>query len=178
MTSLRMPDDHAWRTEPGYKIVVADRGAARFDVPQAWQPVQDATADVCLADAQPPDDTVRLQFTLLPVRVPRGTALPPASVMLEGVIGEEWQGRRGPVRSERRAGLDLAWIEADDVDTENGRPILTRTCTVVGGGRVALFTLACYADRPSPAADAWRVLRTSVELGRSYDLSGRDPRRN
>lgn len=177
-----MPDDHAWRAEPGYKIVVADRGAARFDVPQAWQLVHDETADVCLADAQPPHDSVRLQFTLLPVRVPRSAALPPASVMLESIQGsspgEEWKGRRGPVVSERRAGLDLAWIESDDVDTGNGRPLLTRTCAVVGAGRVALFTLVCYADHPALAADAWRVLRASVELGRSYDLSGRDPRRN
>src|SRR5437868_3743955 len=33
---LRMKPDHGWKTKPDYKIVVADRGALRFDVPRGW----------------------------------------------------------------------------------------------------------------------------------------------
>lgn len=172
-----MPEGHAWRTTPGYKIVVADRGAARFDVPDDWLLVPDDTSHLCLADAVPPDDDVRLQFTVLPLPAVRAVAVPSAAELLRE-FAPTFTGLRGSVASSRRDGIELAWMECDDVDVNNGRAILSRTCLAVGPGRVALFTLACWTDRAQDFLEPWDVLRASLELGRSYDLSGRDPRRN
>ena len=33
---FKLPQNHGWTARPGNKIVVADRGALRFEIPQNW----------------------------------------------------------------------------------------------------------------------------------------------
>jgi hypothetical protein len=61
---------------------------------------------------------------------------------------------------------------------EDGRDAISRTVLARGGGLHAVFTVALWADREEDFEPAWTELRRSLEVGKSYDLSGRDPRRN
>ncbi len=61
---LKLAKDHAWRAKPGYQIVVLDRGAVRFDVPQGWV-IGPGEGAVELRDRPSPDDLCLIQASVL-----------------------------------------------------------------------------------------------------------------
>lgn len=177
-TVLPVPADHGWRSREGFSIVVADRGAVRFDVPVGWQIGRGDDCDLELTDAPPPDDECSLKMSLLRVPVPADSA-PPLVELLRSVAfspnGPAITSSDEPVH-ETGGGAELAWVQARFC--EDGREAITRTLIARGPGLHALFTLSLWADDEERIEPAWQELRRSLELGKAYDTSGRDPRRN
>ena len=64
---LTLRSDHGWKSEEGYKIFVADRGAVRFDFPKDWI-VKFKEKSVSFHDLEPTDDTgaLEMSFNRLP----------------------------------------------------------------------------------------------------------------
>lgn len=173
-----MPQDHGWKAREGFSIVVADRGAVRFDIPTGWVTAFGPDCDMHVTDAEPPDDELSLKLTVLRLPVPV-TELPPLDAMVAGVVTpERTQGAHdltGPV-AEDGARAKLAWMQWRFI--ESGREAIQRTLVGRGSGVHALFTSTLWADDEQRFEPAWVELRRSLEVGVSYDLSGRDPRRN
>ena len=73
--SYPLPEGHQWKAQAGYKIVVVERGAARFEIPNDWH-VEATATSLRAFDAVPPDDECPLEVTvqrfpgLDPERVP------------------------------------------------------------------------------------------------------------
>ena len=176
--AMRVPADHGWKAREGYQIVVADRGAVRFDVPREWQVERGDDCDLVATDRPPPDDDCRLKMSLLPMRLPPEVEGPPLLEMM-GWISDpqdlEVTAIFEPV-IEPCAGAELAWSELHYV--EDGRDAISRTVVARGGGLHVVFTLALWSDQRERFEPAWTELRRSIEVAKSYDLSGRDPRRN
>src|SRR6266540_3298089 len=83
-TTLRLPENHGWRSKPGYKIFVANRGEVRFDYPDHW--IIDDRPPITFRDREPPADTVRLQlFVYKPTRRREGGD-PPIKEVLEDLM--------------------------------------------------------------------------------------------
>lgn len=172
---MPMPKDHGWVTREGFQIIVADQGALRFDVPSGWQVTPGEDCDLHITDTAPPDDDCCLKVTLF--RFPFVPDAPPLLELLQQVAERSMTAsvRTGPTL-ERAAGADLVWEQARY--DEDGREAVSRTVIARGSGRYALLTMALWADREVDFEPAWVELRSSLVLGASYDLSGRDPRRN
>lgn len=175
---LKLPKDHGWKTREGFQIVLADRGVVRFDVPVGWHIERGEDCDLRVTDVPPPDDDCSLKMSIL--RVPRlkPDVGPPLDEMLRGVSDSPDMDVTAvfePVL-ETSEGAQVAWMETHFV--EDGRDAISRTVLARGGGLHAVFTVALWADREEDFEPAWAELRRSLEVGKSYDLSGRDPRRN
>ncbi len=173
-----MPEDHGWQARDGFSIVVADRGAVRFDVPTGWVTAFGGDCDLHVTDAEPPDDDLSLKLTVLRLPVPV-TDLPPLDAMAAGVAkpsrGDGATDLIGPV-VEQGARAELAWMQWRF--TEGGREAIQRTLVGRGPGVHALFTSTLWSDDEQRFEAAWVELRRSLEVGVSYDLNGRDPRQN
>lgn len=174
-SQLRLPKDHGWQSRDGFSIVVADRGALRFDVPSDWRVCPGENCDLQVTDKPPPDDDVRLEVTLL-----RGPTMPGAPSLVEllrqvATPGPEVTDLEDPVL-ETSARSELAWTSWRWV--EDGRQAIARTVLSRGPGLHALLTLSLWADDQARCEPAWHELRRSLAVGVAVDISGRDPRRN
>jgi hypothetical protein len=177
---VALPADHAWSAAPGFEVVVADRGRARFEVPSGWVPAEGTGSDLALTDRPPPDDECRLEFSLLPFELPAEEGPPLAEMLSDlGATTDEVEvvASTGPL-VERHDDVELAWSEVRYLDAATGAEAISRVCLVRDRGLYALCTVTLWAADAERYARAWEVLRRSVRLGREYDLSGRDPRRN
>src|SRR5262249_37602685 len=59
-TSTPLPENQGWKSEPGCKIFVANRGEVRFDSPADW--VIGPTEPITFWDHVPPNETSRLRL--------------------------------------------------------------------------------------------------------------------
>ncbi|MGH8907797.1 MAG: hypothetical protein ACRD0K_15075 [Egibacteraceae bacterium] len=176
----RLPKNHAWSARPGFKVVVANRGAARFDIPREWVGGPAEGSDLCLHDRTPPDDDCRLEFSLLPVP-PIPDPGPALDTLLDQATrdnGDDEVVSRSTSPIERRDGLELVWTEVCYRDADTQRLALSRTCLARGRGVHAVLTMALWADDTARFDPAWHELLRSLDLGRHLDISGRDSRRN
>lgn len=179
MTEVPLPADHAWTARPGFKVVVADRGAARFDVPEDWVADADGEGDLRLHDRPPPDDECRVELTLLPFRLAPG-AEPPLEALLDAVTAPEAldvMDRTTPA-TVRRDGLAVVWRETRHRDPGTGRAALSRILLARGAGLHAVLTMDLWSEDAGRFEPAWQELLHSLQLGARYDLTGRDPERN
>lgn len=176
---VSLPEDHGWSVREGFKAVVADRGAVRFDIPSDWHSEFGTTCDLLLTDRPPPEDECRVEFSLLRVPVVAGVEFPLLDFFDEATGAADPEVHTvGEPTLVRREGLELVWRESLYIEEESGREAVRRSLLAAGSGLFALFTMAQYADVRERTEPAWRELCDSIELGAHYDLTGRDPRRN
>jgi hypothetical protein len=101
--TLKLRPDHRWKAKPGCEILVADRGAVRFDIPED-RTLEKGDDSVRFHDREPPDDDCLLQMTLmtLPAEVD-WSAFPLDRLLVEAMEGDS-RGivSNGPVPYERR----------------------------------------------------------------------------
>ena len=169
---LRLAKDHAWRAKPGYQIVVLDRGAVRFDVPQGWV-IGPGEGAVELRDRPSPDDLCLIQASV--VYAPPGTdwrSLPLAE-LFEAVtdVGHQEVIARGPAQHEERPGLELAWRETRYVDPGENRE--AHSCTLVARGADihAVITISWWPEDAARFAPVWDELLRSLRLGEYRDAT-------
>src|SRR5260370_39827231 len=107
---LRMSSRHGWRSQPGHKILVLDRGAVWLEYPAAWVVAFDDDC-VKVRDKKPPDDNCVLgvSYHRWP---PFGSGVSVASLVRTGLqAGERPATWCGPIAEETRIDLALAWGE-------------------------------------------------------------------
>ena len=163
--SLKLKRGHHWRARPGHRIFVADRGAVRFDFPDAWV-LKMQERSVCFHDREPPDDDCRLELSYF--------RLPPIDwsgmsieQLLETAVGGDTRNPegRGKTYSVRRHGLRLAWTELTFTDPVEQRPARSRVLVGLGNNVQCLITLDFWESDAARLAPAWDEVVRTLELG-------------
>lgn len=153
---------HGWKAKPGMKLFVAERGAARFQVPTDW--VMRPTAD-CLRfyDREPPDDECSIGFTLLRLPV---VEVPVATLLEQMPHPEELDVlETGPILDAGCPGLSAAWREVRHRDP-SGDQALTRMCLARLGAIAVLLTFDLWVRDAKRVTWVWDKVLATLELGR------------
>lgn len=168
--SLKLRADHLWRSKPGYKIFVADRGAVRFDFPRDWL-VEPGTDSIRFFDRKPPKDDCRIELSVFHLNREIDWAELKIAELLRQIIEKPREGVvfQGEVVTSDRPGIEMAWAESHSPDSENGRLIWTRTLLARGNYVQPLITFMFYADLVRRFEPVWAELLRSLRLGQKID---------
>lgn len=164
---FRLPQNHGWRAKPGYKIFVANRGAARFDIPTNWILVPGEHGSVVFHDREPPDDTVRLEFSLMRL----DPSIDWAGLPIEQLFQEALKTDKRPFLSKsepvelRRPGLELVWAETVFIDPGEKREARSRICLARGHNIMPLLTMDLWSEDAEKFGPVWEEVLASLELG-------------
>jgi hypothetical protein len=167
--TLRLKPNHTWKAPDGYKIVVLDRGAASFNVPEAW--IVGKLEPFEMYDKEPPDDNVRLSVTLWQFHpqidwtgLPLGPLLAQATDMREKDSHDILES--GEIVLPKRDDLELAWRQQLFMDPKEHREAYSRHLVARGFGVVLLLTLDFWKDDAKKVKPMWEEILRSLELGR------------
>jgi len=169
----RMKPGHGWKAKPGYQIIVADRGAVRFDVPRTWifkleTNEKTGLTTMTLHNRPEPDDDCRLQVTHM--YLPQGYDWSSVSwpELLEQAVTEPAESEplgRSPAIHEQRRDLELAWTETRYLDAREHREARSRFCLARRGDIVVLFTLDYWPEHARRFLPVWENIMASLRLG-------------
>ena len=172
---FRLPENPGWTAKPGNKVVVADRGALRFEIPNDWI-VEPGKNSIKLIDGEPPNDDMSLEVSVIYVGA-RGHRVDwsgmPLSQVIKDVTSERAMGkpsgRKGKKRKrdEYKAGapmtiklgeLEMAWVQTEFIDKVEKRPAFSRMLVTRHAEKSihALFT-------PELLAGGFRTRQLGVE---------------
>ena len=158
--------DLRWEVKAGFKSFVADQGAARFDVPQAWI-VEPGDTSIKFFDRAPPDAQCVLEATVF--RLPPGIdwlGLPLAKQLADatGEVARQelW---RGDISRMQRGELDIVQLESRYIDEEEHREAIARRLLA---RRVPIQVFVSFAFWPEDAA---RLVPVWDEVVRSLRLA-------
>lgn len=166
----RLKDNHTWKAPHGYKIVVLDRGAVSFNIPESWvlakleQPIE-------LYDKAPPDDNSRLSISVW--RLPPGVDW--SGLPLNHLLSQALQSpdhtilERGEIVLPKRDDLELAWTQHRFLDETEKREAYTRIAVARGFDIQILVTLDFWVDDLAKCDPVWSELLHSLQLGRRID---------
>lgn len=172
---LELKKGHSWKSKPGYKIFVGDRGAIRLDYPEDWVVIPDDDS-IKFYDKRPPDDDTCLAVSYM--------RLPPvdlSGIPVSELIKVANDGDTRPIyaRSEthiiKRDDLELAWIELSFIDPAQQRDCRSRLCLGRGSGIQPLITMEFWEDDRSKFAPVWDDVLASLQLGVYIDDPTRGP---
>ncbi len=165
-TSMRLKDNHTWKAPKGYKIVVLDRGAVSFNVPEKWEVGKLEPFE--MHDVAPPKDNVRLGVTFW--RTPPGvdwTGLPLAKLLADSTEGSELEIlARGEIARHSRTDLEIVWMENRFLDPIEKREAFSRIALARGWDVHVLITLDYWVDESEKHRPAWHEVINSLQLGR------------
>ena len=174
--TLKLQDTHGWKSRPGCRIFVADKGAVRFDFPMHW--VMEPTAD-CFQfhDRQPPNDDCRLavSYQRLPAIDWSGA---PLADMLRQVIEQDPRGLTPTmdVVSIQHPDLHLVWLEGNFIDPQEFRQAYGRMAIGIGGNIQVLLTFDYWADDAARFTPVWDDVLQSLQVGTYIPDPTRGPR--
>jgi desulfoferrodoxin (superoxide reductase-like protein) len=165
---IRLPKNHGWEARPGTKSVVMDRGAVRFEIPQAWV-VAPGEGSLKFMDKAPPDDDCMLEASYMRLPPVDLSGLPVVE-MLDSCAQDPSLAviSRGQIEHTWSPNQEIAWIEQRFLDPNEKREAISRTGLARGRGVQALFTFA-YWPEDAPACEAvWSEVFRSLQLGMIY----------
>jgi hypothetical protein len=185
--TYRPPAHHGWRSKPGYKVFVANRGDVRFDIPSTWViSMPGRECDVELRDRKAPRDDCIIQLSVWHH---------PAGVDWTGLPLEELAGRRGGAAApggglsfaqqpttladdadrdtlwrgephyEKRPGAELVWRESAFLDRVERREARARQCVARGPQSHALITMSYWPEHERRFLPVWDELLRTLTLG-------------
>ena len=168
--SMKMAKNHVWKSSPGYKILVLDRGAARIDIPEGWDV---SPGENCLEVRDKPGDEGRclIQITVFPQMQGVDFSTLPLLPLFEQVTGGDEMDIivRGQVFQERRKDLEIVWRETRYIDPEEKREACTRNCFC---RRVGIHVLISFSNWPEDVEEfppAWEAVLRSLRVGEFVD---------
>jgi len=173
---MRLPANHGWRSKPGYKIFVADRGAVRFDLPRDWVVVPDEQT-IKMYDKAPPDDDCRLELSVMYLNPQIDwSGLPLVHLFAEATKhGELEELQQGELVYVQRPDLELVWRENRVLDPGENREALSRACLARGSNVLPFITLDFWPEDAGRVVPAWDELLRSLQLGNYIkDVTRRD----
>lgn len=162
----KLPAHHGWRSKPGHKIFVANRGAVRFDIPEAWTIEPGENGSVKFHDRPPPDDDCRLELSVF--MFPNGvdwTELPMDQLVATTAKGTRERLSQTETRRERRDDLEIAWYETTFIDSGEQREARSRICVARCPTVVILLTLDFWPEDAPRLDPIWAEVLRSLELG-------------
>jgi hypothetical protein len=179
--SFPLPENHGWRSKPGYQIFVANRGEVRFDYPEHW--IIDSRPPITLRDHEPPEDRCRLRLLIYRPAPNRKKPAAPIQQVLEDLMdvaraenSDDDPGYplgRGDVTVVQREDLELAWRQSRFFDPYKERETLSRSCAARASGVLPLLTFDFPADDRSRFDPIWNEILTSLQVGHYIE----DPQR-
>lgn len=151
----------------GYQLIVLDRGAVHICFPEGWIARPSDKGSMRLHDAEPPDDSCRLEISywklhpVMALNFPFETAV---KVLQDTKTELEHEEKKEPVLS-RRDGLRFGWVESQYPDPDNGRAVCSRSLLVVGNKIQVIITYDCWADETERFEPVWKTLLRTIRLG-------------
>ena len=161
------PDiSHEWKARPGYRIMVMDRGAVRFDFPRDWLAGLDSKY-VRMIDREPPDDRCGLMVSSRPIS--RRMAELPVHELLREVTLTDCSDRRvthrGQIIRFFRPPLEAAWLQMRFMERLRAREACTRVCLARGGRTLATVVFDFWPEDETHLHDAWTTLLDTLAVG-------------
>ena len=125
---LKLKNTHQWKAKPGHKIFVADQGAVRVDIPEAWVVVPESDC-VRIYDKQPPADDCVLGISYLRLPPMDWSELPLTKLLTDSLkeSSREILSAGEPMET-RIADLEIAWREMHFMDPKEHREAISRIC--------------------------------------------------
>jgi len=168
--TLRLKDNHTWKAPKGYKIVVLERGAVSFNIPESWI-LAKLEPQVELHDGEPPNDNARLSISFW--RFPSGidwSGLPLVPLLTQAVEGTSLDIlEQGEVITASRKDLELVWTERRFLDPEEKREAYSRIAVARAWGVHALLTFDYWVDDAAKFRPVWTEVMRSLQLGRRIE---------
>ena len=192
---FNLPSNHGWTAKPGNKVFVADRGALRFEIPQEWL-VEPSRKSVKFRDAEPPDDTMGLEVSVLYHGYGMGIDWSglPLLELIKNVTDENFTGRPGRAsRRRNRKGrdapkvgapitiklgnLEMAWVESEFIDPGEKRPAYSRTAITRDPQKSihALLTFSYWPEDAERAKAVWNDVMGTLKMGDHFESPFRGP---
>ena len=167
--SARLSEKHTWNAPKGYKIVVMERGAASFNIPEAWLVVKMNPLEI--HDGAPPDDNARLMVTLW--HLPPGvdwSGLPLKPMLLDSVN----HGKHKLLSTSKpieiaRGGAEIVWLEQLFIDPVEEREAYSRIAVARGFDVQLLITFDFWKDDAARCTPVWDEVIHSLQLGREIE---------
>jgi hypothetical protein len=175
--TLKFHKDATWTAAPGNKILVLDRGKARFEFPEDWVVIP-KDSSVAVHDKQPPADSCNFEISTFPFIDPDAPV--PIQQMVDDVTKPDADTNPRkivPARIEFRGANEFAWSQyVYDHPDEPTRPIQVRTVIARSMGVYALITWNAYEDRVNGFEPVWKHLLDSLVLNDYIADPTRGPR--
>jgi hypothetical protein len=182
----RLLAHHGWRSKPGYKIFVANRGDVRFDIPSKWViAMPGRECDVELRDRKAPHDDCIIQLSVWhhppeiegpvyrsrrwPARVAAGRR--PAGVRCSASSRRRSRTTRTRTRSggasrTTRSGRVPSWSGASRRSwTGSSGARRARQCMARGPQSHAIITMSYWPERERRFRPVWDELVRTLTLG-------------
>ncbi|RUL85038.1 hypothetical protein [Tautonia sociabilis] len=165
--TLQLEEGHGGLARPGYNVLVADRGAVRFDYPEDWVIVPAETGSIRLHDRLPPDDDCTLQMTVFHLNPEVDWSSLPLRPLIEKLLEDDARFvlDRGEVVSFRRGRLEVAWSEIRFMDPSEARPAYSRTCIARCREIQPLITFDYWESDARRCREVWETVLATLRLG-------------
>ena len=163
--NLTLKPGHTWKAKPGCKIVVADRGAVRFDVPEAWVVIPGPDA-IKIHDKQPPDDDCALAVSYVRLPPIDWTGLPLVKLLSDSTKQTGLQvTKTGAILEQHRADLAIAWRELHFIDEKEQRDAISRIC--LGRRKLVqcLITFDFWVTDLERCDPVWKTVLDTLAVG-------------
>lgn len=191
---FKLPENHGWTAKPGNKVVIADRGALRFEIPEGWVVVP-SLKSLKLVDGKPPNDDMSLEVSIVYVGM-AGFHVDwsglPLSELIKSVTSEETTGfsnrnRRSKNRPDRQktsppitiklGDLEMAWAQTEFMDPVEKRPAYSRTALTrhVPSSIHAVLTMSFWPEDAERANDVWNDVLGTMKMGEHFESPFRGP---
>jgi hypothetical protein len=172
---LHMKDNHTWKAPKGYKIVMLDRGAVSFNVPEKW--IVAKTEPFEMNDRQPPNDNARLTVSYWRFTADIDwTGLPLAPLLEKATADSKHELlERGEIKMPNRSDLELVWVQNRFQDPVEPREAYTRIAMARGFRVHVLITFDYWVDEAKRFLPVWEEAIRSLQLGRVIEDPTKGP---
>jgi hypothetical protein len=161
------PDQRGtWKARPGYRILIMDQGAVRFDFPKDWLAGLDSKY-VRIVDREPPDDRCSLLVSCRTIS-PSVAGYPVRELLQEVTREDEGQRRiidRGPIVTLFRQPMEAAWRQMRFVDPLLLQDAHTRVCLARGGRTLVTIVFDFWAKDEVRLHEMWTTLMETLVVG-------------
>jgi hypothetical protein len=170
--TMSLPENHGWKSSPGYLIFVANKGEVRFDYPETW--ITEHTSPITFRDAEPPLDTCRMRLFIYHPTKKHDPSTPISDVLMDlfDIVKYEnpdddpgYSMGRGDIVVEPREDLDLAWRQSRFFNPNLGREMTTRSAAGRAGGSIAFLLLDFPTEEREKYEAIWTEILRSLQVG-------------
>jgi hypothetical protein len=168
--TMKMAKNHAWKSSPGYQILVLDRGAARIDIPEGWA-VSPGLSRTSRQFSPGDEGRCLLQVTVFPQMEHVDFSGLPLATLFGQVTGSSETEiiLRGPIIEERRKDLEIVWRETRFVDPEEKREARTFNIFARRVGIHVLISFSMWPEDVEEFTPAWEEVLRSLRVGEFVD---------
>jgi hypothetical protein len=164
MKVTELEANHVWKATPGYRIVVLDGGAVRFDILRDWV-VHARENNVLIFDREPLDNRCSLGFSWH--RLPLESSMAPLTLLLAHGCTTETRPilERSPIRQVNRPPLEIVWRQFRVRDEPDTAEMCVRMCIARSGTTQAVFLFEFRPEDELAFFQPWETLLQTLAVG-------------